>query len=170
LSFVEQGVIVMAERSELTGSFEDGYAACFVVAYRAAYRVTGVPSDAEDIAQEAMIRAYARWNQIRDHVEPWVTRVATNLALDGVRRRRLGFRLPSRQPEHSAVDARLDLARAIARLPKRQREAVALRFIADLAEVDVARLMGCSAGSVKQHASRGLASLRTSGHLEVEES
>jgi RNA polymerase sigma factor (sigma-70 family) len=160
----------MAEQVELTGSFEDAYAACFVVAYRAAYRVTGVRTDAEDIAQEAMVRAYSRWEQIGDHVEPWVTRVATNLALDSVRRRRYGFRLPSRHPEQLAVDDRLDLARAIARLPKRQREAVALRFIADLAEADVARLMGCSAGSVKQHASRGLASLRASGHLEVEKS
>ena len=50
--------------------------------------------------------------------------------------------------------------RQLVRLPRRQREAVFLRVIADLPEDEVARVMGCSVGSVKTHKSRGLAQLR----------
>jgi RNA polymerase sigma factor (sigma-70 family) len=56
---------------------------------------------------------------------------------------------------------RIDLHRALESLSKRQREVLVLRFLADLPEADVARALGCSVGSVKQHASRGLATLRT---------
>ena len=45
-------------------------------------------------------------------------------------------------------------------LPKRQREVVALRYFLDLSEREIATVLGCSPGSVKQHASRGLAALR----------
>jgi RNA polymerase sigma factor (sigma-70 family) len=49
---------------------------------------------------------------------------------------------------------------ALALLPQRQREAVVLRYYADLSEAQIAAAMGVSAGSVKRHASRGLAALR----------
>ena len=160
----------MAERAELTGvAFEDAYASCFRVAYQAAFRVLGSRSEAEDIAQESLVRAYSRWESINGYANAWVTRVATNLALDGLRRRGRHRWLPARDDEPSD-GGRIDLARAIAVLPKRQREAVALRYIADLPEAEVARLMQCSVGSVKTHASRGLAALRASGHLATENS
>jgi RNA polymerase sigma factor (sigma-70 family) len=54
----------------------------------------------------------------------------------------------------------LDLQRALDRLSTRQREVVVLRYVADLSEADVARVLGCSVGSVKTHASRGLTTLR----------
>ena len=57
---------------------------------------------------------------------------------------------------------RVDLHRALDTLSRRQREVLVLRFLADLPEADVAKVLGCSVGSVKQHASRGLATLRTS--------
>src|SRR5918995_697204 len=47
-------------------------------------------------------------------------------------------------------------------LPGRQRDAVVLRYLADLSEADVAAALGCSVGAVKQHTRRGLAALRTS--------
>jgi RNA polymerase sigma factor (sigma-70 family) len=50
----------------------------------------------------------------------------------------------------------------LATLSRRQREVIVLRFLADLPEADVARALGCSVGSVKQHSSRGLANLRNS--------
>jgi RNA polymerase sigma factor (sigma-70 family) len=55
---------------------------------------------------------------------------------------------------------RIDLHRALDTLSRRQREVIVLRFLADLPEAEVARALGCSVGSVKQHASRGLAALR----------
>jgi RNA polymerase sigma factor (sigma-70 family) len=54
----------------------------------------------------------------------------------------------------------VDLVRALRALPRRQREVVALRYLADRPEAEVADLLGCSAGAVKQHAHRGLAALR----------
>ena len=61
-----------------------------------------------------------------------------------------------------------DLHHALGRLSRRQREVLVLRFLADLPEADVAQALGCSVGSVKQHAARGLAALRTAG-LSAEE-
>lgn len=55
---------------------------------------------------------------------------------------------------------RLDLQRALLRLTKRQRDAVVLRYIADLSEADVAALLGCSPGTVKSHLNRGTSRLR----------
>jgi RNA polymerase sigma factor (sigma-70 family) len=55
---------------------------------------------------------------------------------------------------------RLDLQRALLDLPRRQRDAVVLRYIADLSEADVASLLGCSAGTVKSHLNRGTTRLR----------
>jgi RNA polymerase sigma factor (sigma-70 family) len=87
--------------------------------------------------------------------------VSTNLAIDRYRRR--GRRsTPSR--DLSLVDnhlaERMDLARAIGRLPRRQREVVVLRYLADWSEADVADALDCSPGTVKVHAYRGLAKLR----------
>ena len=55
---------------------------------------------------------------------------------------------------------RAELVEVLRSLSRRQREVVALRYLADLPEADVARALGCSIGTVKQHASRGLAALR----------
>ena len=86
-------------------------------------------------------------------------RVATNLAIDQVRRS--GRRLPAVTVNDTGeLEVRLDLASAVARLPKRQREAISLRYFGDLPEREVAALMGVSVGSVKKHVHRGLASIR----------
>ena len=67
-------------------------------------------------------------------------------------------------PERGASDAfaedRLDLQRALRDLPKRQRDVVVLRYVADQPEDAVAAALGVSVGTVKTHASRGLAALR----------
>ena len=64
------------------------------------------------------------------------------------------------------VDAqRVDLQRALLALSPKQRDVVVLRYLVDLPEADVAKAMRCSVGTVKTHASRGLAALRRS--LEV---
>jgi RNA polymerase sigma factor (sigma-70 family) len=57
---------------------------------------------------------------------------------------------------------RIDLQRLLAQLPKRQRDVVVLRYLADLSEADVAAELGISIGTVKSHSHRALRSLRTS--------
>jgi RNA polymerase sigma factor (sigma-70 family) len=88
-------------------------------------------------------------------------RVAINLGLDSVRRRP---RLPSeREHEPDAQEIatlRVALAAALAALPRRQRQIVALRHIAGLSEVETASTLGLSLGTVKTHTRRGLESLR----------
>jgi RNA polymerase sigma-70 factor (sigma-E family) len=147
--------------------FEESFEELYARAYGVAFQLVGRRSEAEDGAQETLARAFVRWSSIRSHAEAWVVRVAGNLAIDGWRR--------GRRLDHSAgtdvgpagiavgPDAhRVDLQRALHQLARRQREVLILRFLADLPEADVARALGCSAGSVKQHASRGLAALRKS--------
>jgi RNA polymerase sigma factor (sigma-70 family) len=140
-------------------TFEQAFADLFAVAYRVAYRILGDRQAAEDVAQEATTRACVRWKKVEPHAEPWTARVAANLALDLVRRG------PAPVPAAKAdadplVAERLDLQRALFELPKRQREVVSLRYGADLPEAQVAELLGCSPGTVKTHAHRGLAALR----------
>lgn len=133
-------------------------------AYRAAYRLLGERAAAEDIASEALARAYARWPSLAGRAEPWVVTVATNLALDAGRRKsRRGGRaieLIDLQAPDPQVEARLDLQEALRSLPRRQREVVALRYLGDFSEKDTAAALGLDVGTVKSHASRGLKSLR----------
>lgn len=140
--------------------FEDRFEALHLIAYRTAYPVLGERGDSQDVAQEAMARAYVRWGKIHTYAAAWVSRVALNLALDRVRKRRPVAEAKDSAHEDAFIAERLDLQRVLRDLPKRQREAVVLRYIADQSEADVAKAMDVSIGSVKTHASRGLAALR----------
>jgi RNA polymerase sigma-70 factor (sigma-E family) len=154
-------------------SFERSFEGLYRLAYRVAFRILGDRAEAEDVAQETLARAVLRWSRLEERPEGWVSRVASNLALDGYRRRARRRRVLS--GPMGVVDERMgeraDLVQALRSLPRRQREVVVLRYLADLSESDVAAALGCSAGSVKTHASRGLAALRQrlGGGLEPEE-
>lgn len=151
----------------MNDEFDDCFPVLGALAYRVGYRLLGDRGDAEEVAQETLARAYVRWRRVRHYAEAWVVRVATNLSLDRIRRRRFSAPAPfdaTDQPANAISDIhiaeRLDLARELDRLPRRQRQVVALRYLADLPEADVARTLGCSVGSVKRHAHRGLTALR----------
>ncbi len=141
--------------------FEPAFADLHRLAYRVAFRILGDRGDAEDVAQEALARAVVRWGRLAGRPQGWVSRVAANLAIDRYRRRRRPLPPPG---VLAAVDPylgeRIDLTRALAGLPRRQREVVVLRYLADWSEADVAAELGCSVGAVKSHGSRGLAALR----------
>jgi RNA polymerase sigma factor (sigma-70 family) len=143
--------------------FEGAFEPLRRLAYRAAYRLLGERPVAEDVAAETLARAFSRWSSVADHAEPWVVTVATNLALDAGRRRAKepGRRLliDESTPE-AQIDTRLDLQRALAALPRRQREVVALRYLGDFSEEATAAALGIDVGTVKSHASRGLTRLR----------
>ncbi|MEI7622642.1 MAG: sigma-70 family RNA polymerase sigma factor [Actinomycetes bacterium] len=134
------------------------------IAHRVAFRITGSREESRDITQETLTRAFVHWRKASKYPEPWVAHVAANLAIDQLRRR---SRIPATDPsqiernEPSTVE-RLDLVLALNGLPRRQREVIVLRFLADLPEAAVARELHLSIGSVKKHAFRGLAALRHS--------
>ena len=120
---------------------------------------------AEDAAQEAFVRALRRWRTVvhADRPATWVYVVAMREARRQLRRHRS-------QPTHIekgdevdvavAVTEGLPLRDALATLPARQRQAVTLRFLADLPVADIARAMGCKQGTVKSTLHAALANLR----------
>ena len=149
---------------EVTDSraFDGEFPELLRVAYRAAYRITGDATVAEDAAAEALSRASLRWERISERAGPWVVRVASNLAVDHLRRaaRRNRFALDRSDVSSGEHRCTVDLHRALRTLPKRQREVVVLRYFGDLSEAEIATELGLATGTVKSHASRGLAALR----------
>lgn len=144
--------------------FDEAFVPLFRRAYLAAYRLLRTAHDAEEVAAEALARALANWSTVGvlPHREAWVLRVASNLAIDRCRQRRRVPRFrapPDSEPTDLAVC--LDVARALQKLPRRQREVIVLRYLADLPEREVAEALGLSAETVKEHAARGRKSLRT---------
>ena len=136
------------------------------LARRVSRRIVSTVEDAEDIAQEAVLRAMQDWARIGSYARPWVVRVATNLAIAQLRRdgRSHDLVLPQASPD-SHIELRVDLAQAVRALPVRQRQAVVLRYLADHDEATVADLLGCSRGSVKRHLHRATRALRESSRL-----
>jgi RNA polymerase sigma-70 factor (sigma-E family) len=145
------------------GSFDEAFGELYRAAYRVAFRLLGDRTEAEDVAQEALARTYVRWRTVEPYAAAWACRVATNVAIDRTRRtkRLSGDDVPERGASDAFAEDRLDLQRALGDLPKRQREVVVLRYVADQPEDAVAAALGVSVGTVKTHASRGLTALRT---------
>jgi RNA polymerase sigma factor (sigma-70 family) len=142
--------------------FEAVYRELFPRAATLAYRLLGERAAAEDVAAEALARTFAHWPKVSKlpHRDGWVLRVATNLAIDATRRRRV---VPEPAHSHDAAEAatlRLALVAALRSLPRRQRQAVALRYLSGLREEEVATALGVSASTASTHLQRGLASLR----------
>ena len=161
---MELRVGTRAGLASLPDSFTDAFPDLYPVAYRAAFRLLGDRQEAEDIAQEACARACVRWARLTRHGDPkpWIVRVAGNLAIDQWRRQqRAATHGADTTDSIDAADARrIDLHRALATLPRRQREVVVLRYVVDLSEAETAAALNCAPGTVKSHASRGLAALR----------
>lgn len=150
--------------------FEEFYSAYRDSVYRAVLVATRNPDQAEDAVQEAFMRAYDRWDTVQRHERPraWVSRVALNVATSWWRRNRREHGEPPDRP--AAPDARpLDehLVRLVWALPKRQRQVVALRILADLSIAETATLLGLAEGTVKATLHRALATLR--GRLEQDD-
>jgi RNA polymerase sigma factor (sigma-70 family) len=155
----------VADRELSTGfgdaEFERAFEQRFTVAMRPAMKILRSLPQAEDVAAETLARVYVDWRRLcgQPWLEAWTVRIATNLAIDQVRRSKRP--LPNITVASTReLEARLDLASAVARLPRRRREATSLRYFADLSEHDVAALMNVSIGSVKKHVHRGLANIR----------
>jgi RNA polymerase sigma-70 factor, ECF subfamily len=136
--------------------------------------VTGDLSAAEDSVQEAVVRAWersARGLQI-DSLEAWVATVALNLSRSRLRRliteRRLRTKLQPESVSAGAADDRLDVRRALAALPRRQREVAVLRYIVDLTTSEIAEAMATSEGTVKSQLSKARAHLAEALALDAE--
>jgi RNA polymerase sigma-70 factor (sigma-E family) len=142
--------------------FEDLFIKHFPLVRSATAKIVGF-GPAEDLAVEAFARAYARWGTVRsmEHPEAWVLRVAVNLALDQVRKKRAWSPMRMAQDSQGDVTERDALVRSLRRLPRRQQEVVVLRYIGDHSEEEVARTLGISVGTVKTHLHRAMPRLRS---------
>ena len=138
---------------------------------RLAQRMTGDRTVAEDVAAEAFARAVARWEKVGrlDYREAWVMRVASNLAIDLARRRHPT--LPTRAASDPAgeVALRVTMLEALRALPRAQREALVLRYLAALSEVEVAAALGVKPGTVKSHLHRAREAIRSRLGADFEE-
>jgi RNA polymerase sigma-70 factor (sigma-E family) len=137
---------------------------------RTAAFLTGDRDAAEEVVQDAYVKVHGTWRGLRDpeKAEAYLRMAVVNLSRSRLRRRQVAAKhrpepmrdvasAESYALEHSRRDA---VVRALQQLPRRQREAVTLRYYGDLTEAQTAQAMGCSVGAVKSHTSRGMAALR----------
>lgn len=126
---------------------------------------------AEEVVQDAFVELHKRWRKLRD-TQAAVAYVRTSVVHKSRsvgRRRAVAAKHPDERPvdvpsaEHGALQsvAGEAVVAALRTLPDRQREALVLRYYADLSEGDIAEAMGISRGAVKSHTSRGMTALRS---------
>lgn len=142
------------------------------LAHRTAY-LLGAGSDAEDVVQEAFVKAYRALGSFREGAafRPWLLRIVanetSNLHRSTRRRRTLELRLVEPdidpvEPEHQAVtaDTRAALLAAVNAMPRRDRQVLTCRYFLDLSEAETAEVLDWPRGSVKSRLSRAIVKLR----------
>jgi RNA polymerase sigma-70 factor (ECF subfamily) len=137
-------------------SFDAFYAREYASLVAMAYALTGSRAHAEDVAQEAMLTAYRRWDDVSrlDVPAAWVRRVCANTATSLVRRRIVEARALVRLRSRPVVVAELDETDGafwaeVRRLPRRQAQCVALRYVYGCSVAEIAGILGCADGTVK---------------------
>lgn len=150
--------------------FDEFFVAKRDIVFRVVRVAIGDRATAEDAVSEAFARAYARWSTINSREDPtaWVIRTALNVSVSWWRRRRRELLTDDLDTsQQTAVPAPSepideDLISAIASLPRRQREVVALRIIADLPAEATGQMLGITPATVHVHLHRALESIRRS--------
>ncbi|GAA3466905.1 sigma-70 family RNA polymerase sigma factor [Nonomuraea roseola] len=147
-----------------------GHAELFAAHYQSLVRLAGLlgADDPEDIAQEAFARLHSRRLRDEGAALGYLRSTVCNLTRNRLRHLRIMRLRRPEPPEHArssehavlVAEEHRELLTALDALPRRQREALILRYWLDLSEREIAEAMGVTPGSVKTHASRGLAALR----------
>lgn len=136
---------------------------------RVAVLLTGDWHSAEDLVQASLVKLYRAWPRLDTTAGPdaYLHQIMVNTHRswwrDRWRREAPAADLPDRSCGEDLADQHAlatVIRQALGRLPRQQRAVLALRYCADLPEAEVAGILGCSAGSVKTHAHRGLRALR----------
>jgi RNA polymerase sigma-70 factor, ECF subfamily len=148
-------------RAAIRREFEDRLAGCATLAYRVAYGVLRNSADAEDVAQEALLRAYHRFDRLRDpnRFRAWLVRIAFRLALDRCRsakRREQRDSLwvqpalaPTTEDIAASNEFQSQLERAIEALPDKLRLVLLLSAMEGHTNEEVAAMLGVPVGTVK---------------------
>lgn len=176
------------KRNELAGcrrlsrvDFEEYSRAQLPGLVRFAAALTGDTELAQDLVQDALIRAYARWSRVSkvDRPDLYLRRVVINGYLSWRRRwyqRTVGsvadMTVLSRPMPTDPVARLADadqIAALLSTLDRRKQVAIVLRFFEDRDDAEIAEMLGCAQGTVRSHISRGLAALRPLLHQELAE-
>jgi RNA polymerase sigma-70 factor (sigma-E family) len=142
--------------------------------YRSLVRLAGLlvrdEPTAEEVVQECFVAMHDGWHRLREEEKAlsYLKQAVVNRARSVLRHRSVMDRnapkpapdMPSAEQGAIAQLERRDVIAALQALPARQREALVLRYYADLSEAQIAKMMGISKGAVKSHTARGMASLR----------
>lgn len=153
------GVEIDADATGGAPSFERFYAEAWLPAFRLASFLTQSTAAGEEIAQEALLGLYRRWESV-DRPEAYLRRALVNGAGNWRRHETVKqAKLPLLAGADRFDFAADELADALATLPFRQRAVLVLRYQADLSEAEIAETLGCRPGTVKSLASRALARL-----------
>ena len=166
-----EGTLTSVTRPEVGaaahGRFGELYRLHAPDAARLAYLLTGDRVAAEDIVQEAFVRLFGRFRDLRnpDSFQWYLRRTVVNLVRSQFRRRKVERAYLQREgaaPAEPAPDfgARGEMWEVLQSLPERNRTAIVLRYYEDLSEARTAEVMGCPVGTVKSLVSRGIERLR----------
>lgn len=174
--------LVESARGGDVGAYEELVARYQQLAFRAAYVVCGSAADAEEAAQDAFVKAFGALGRFRrgSPLRPWLLSIVANEARN--RRRSAGRRehlaaraarepapvfAPSAEATALASEARAVVLHGLSRLPERDRQVIACRYLLDLGEEETAAVLGWRRGTVKSRLARALERLRSQLPAEV---
>jgi RNA polymerase sigma-70 factor (ECF subfamily) len=154
-------------RVESAPAFDSFYQREFPAIRAVAWSLTGNVWTAEEVAQDAMLRAHRDWERVCQYDEPgaWVRRVAINLATSrlrrGVREVRALTRLAGRRADDWQMpEPSREFWAAVRSLPRQQAAVLALHYYEDLPIADIASVLSLAEGTVKAHLHKGRDALR----------
>jgi RNA polymerase sigma-70 factor (ECF subfamily) len=154
-------------------AFEDFFRGQTQSLYAHLCLITGNRAEAEELAQDAFLKVWERWDRVADMEEPigYLYRTAMNLFRKRYRRAVLALRKTVseelRKDEFSTVEDRSIVARALVELTPRQRAALVLTELIGFSSEEAGNMLGVSAGTVRALASRGRAAMKQ--HLEADD-
>jgi RNA polymerase sigma-70 factor, ECF subfamily len=155
------------------GSFEGFFEANYERLLRAVFLVTGNRGEAEDLAQEAFVRVYERWDRVRrtDNPAGYLYRTALNAHRSRLRRMAVAARKPFLRAAADPLEAsedRDEIRRALAQLPAGQREALVLVEWLGMTDAEAGEVLGVAPVTVRVRISRARQTLqRTRGESDV---
>ncbi|WP_433730471.1 SigE family RNA polymerase sigma factor [Actinoplanes sp. CA-051413] len=154
--------------SDRDAAFAEYFAARSGAMRGTAFLLCGDWHRAEDLVQTAFTKLYTHWHRVARHeaLDPYVRQVLIRTFIDDGRRGWWRRERPRETPIEQAAapgsaDDRLMLLQALAGVPPRQRAVLVLRYWEDMSVDETAAVLGCTAGTVKSQAARGLDALRT---------
>ena len=165
-----------SETETVVESFDDFYRRHYRSVLGIVYTLSGSRSAAEELTQDAFVRAHHRWDVLAAHPnrEAWIKRVAINLSRSWGRRRIVELRVLRRLRNERVIPRPMSeptdhLWASVRGLPKQQAAAIALRYHDDLSIDEIAAVLECSPATVRVHLHRGRRTLATRLSLDLEE-